>query len=194
MTNYLLMKPLIYVTQIGIFTYSKFILLKGYTRHAQSGMYKVDPNIIIANHEHANDPFAIVGSLSYKDFFALAPFCFMTANKFFDNPKLHYFALLAGCFPSHPSPRTQFSGIEMATRLVKRNYTLVMFPEGRRTEERIPAKTGIYQVLDQLDEVSIMLAHIHWNDRRIEYIRSKAITNHSLPPTVDDLMDQIYEL
>jgi 1-acyl-sn-glycerol-3-phosphate acyltransferase len=46
--------------------------------------------------------------------------------------------------------------------LLGQGYSVVMFPEGRRTKQRVKAKPGISRILEHHD-ASLLLCHINWH-------------------------------
>lgn len=179
--------------QFVIFTVTKIIILRGSSATPKTDFTK-GRHIIIANHSAALDPFAIVSSLRFRDFFRLAPFSFMTANVFMKPLWLRPFAWLAGCFPAHPGLGPY--GIQKAVLDVNNGYTLLIFPEGKRSKGmRIPAKHGIITILDQIPDSNMLFVHIKWKSTstthsiRVAYKRSNHIYR-----SPDEIMDEIYDL
>jgi 1-acyl-sn-glycerol-3-phosphate acyltransferase len=126
---------------------------------------KVDGKVVIAsNHVNQLDPFIIACFLPIRTIVKLLPYSFMTAN-------IYYYrwwqplAFLVGCFPAKPqsenSPTSAY-GVDAAVRLLNDGYSLVMFPEGKRTKKPIEAKPGISRIL-QKNPAQLMLCHIHWS-------------------------------
>lgn len=153
-------------------------------------------NIIVANHRASLDPFVLVSSLRVRDFFRLAPFSFMTANKFMEPLWLRPFAWAAGCFPAHPGLGPH--GIEKALTDIDSGYTLVMFPEGRRVrkrDDRPDAKPGIGIVLERSPKARLIMVHIEWQSRlTVEYVRLAYPQRKETPLAPNTIMDTVYLL
>lgn len=118
----------------------------------------------------------------------------MTANRFMKPLWLRPFTWAAGCFPSHPGLGAY--GIEKALNDLKDGYTLVIFPEGRRTKDTVTqAKRGIAAILQESPEAHLILAHIEW--KRTAVIKSIHLDyppQNSIPTDPDVIMRAIYTL
>ncbi len=123
------------------------------------------PLLIVANHQSMADPFIICGALPRVIFRRLAPIRFMVANGYMHSP-LKPFLFALGCFPARREANNPRSGIDYAVKLMKSGYTLLIFPEGRRTlPNQTTPKSGV-GVLAGLPGVQILPIHIHWRKRQ----------------------------
>jgi 1-acyl-sn-glycerol-3-phosphate acyltransferase len=126
------------------------------------------PIVIAANHTNDMDPFIIACFLPLKMIFRVFPYCFMTAN-------IYYYrlwkplAFLAGCYPA--KPRDEFAhpdsyGVDYSVKALAEGYSVVMFPEGRRTRKQIQAKPGISRIL-QIHKTQLLLCRMDWKSSSI---------------------------
>lgn len=177
-----------------IFSLSKIFILRGTQAVSIPPLSHVGPTIIATNHYHSLDPFAVVSSLPYRDFFRLAPFAFMTANYFYDRWWLRPFAWMAGCFPAKPSwfNGTPY-GVDGAVALLRAGYTLVMFPEGKRSTNREnAAKPGVVLILQQIKKPRLVIGRITWHKQRVQSVYFADRNNWTNDP--QDMLDAIYRL
>lgn len=179
--------------QFVLFIFTKIIILRGqratpYIRFTRSSY------LIAANHRSGLDPFVIVSSLRIRDFFQLAPFSFMTSNKFIQPPLLRPFAWAAGCFPAKPGLGAH--GIEKALSDLNDGYTVMIFPEGKRIKGiPEPPKRGVSVVLEQSPKTRIILSHIEWRTRySVRSIRLSSPVDRSHLATPEAIMQAIYKL
>jgi 1-acyl-sn-glycerol-3-phosphate acyltransferase len=122
------------------------------------------PVVIASNHANSMDPFIIACFLPLKTIFKVFPYAFMTAN-------VYYYgwwkplAFLAGCYPAKvkydKEPSNKY-GVGKSVELLKEGYSVVMFPEGRRTTTQIDAKPGISHILNGY-QAPLVLCHIYWD-------------------------------
>lgn len=181
------------IVQFVIFLLAKLIILRGH-RSSPRITLKQGSHIIAANHRSGLDPFAIVSSLRIRDFFRLAPFSFMTANRFMRPLWLRPLAWSAGCFPARPGIGAY--GVDKAVDDLKHGYTLVIFPEGKRTTAApLPAKPGIDMIISRTVNVRLILAHIEWHGpMKIQYMRVSYPPEKTMPTSGDSILASIYSL
>ena len=182
-----------FTTQFLIFlSFKLYLLIHRIPSQPSLAIKARTTHIIASNHQHALDPFVIVSNISFTDFFRLAPFCFITANIFY-KPWTIPFLWLAGCFRAKPGGRSSLYGIDGAVTLIRRGYTLVIFPEGRRTKLPLPAKRGLGEIMKQVGKVEVILARIQWSpEYKPKFIRMK-IPDHK-PITSEAVMEAVYTL
>lgn len=184
------------VSQFIIFSVCKLFVTHGKQAINIPETHKAQRTIIATNHHNMLDPFAIISSLRYRDFFRLRPIAFMTASYFFRIPWLRPLLWLAGCFPAHPMPNSnRLAGIEASIDFLDQGYTLFMFPEGKRVkDERVPAKRGITEILNLSPTSHLVLAYIRWTPgyKKIESIRYGELLEHPNDP--QKILDKIYGL
>lgn len=181
------------VVQFVLFVFTKVIVLRGH--HASPRIsFQHASYVIAANHPSGLDPFALLASLRFRDFFRLAPFSFMTANGFMRPLWLRPFAWAAGCFPAYPGLGPY--GIEKALSDLEHGYTLVMFPEGKRVQGAPPkAKHGIEIILQKAPHTHLTIARIKWRSAfAISSIRIAHSPQPATPRTADEIMGAIYSL
>jgi 1-acyl-sn-glycerol-3-phosphate acyltransferase len=192
----------------------KKILIRGFQlfillviRLAYLGRVKVDarhtgdvsgPVIIASNHANEMDPFIIACFLPLRTIFKLFPYVFMTAN-------VYYYkwwkpiAFLAGCYPSKPRSETENKsryGVGRSVKALQEGYSVVMFPEGKRTRERLEAKPGISLILED-QEAPLLLCRINWSGgkglKRIHLTVEGASANVDIK-NPDSIMKAVYKL
>lgn len=136
------------------------------------------PVVIASNHKNELDPFIITCFLPLRVIFSTFPYAFMTAN-------IYYYkwwrplAFLAGCYPAKPrhiNESLKKSGVAKSVELLADGYSVIMFPEGKRTGTRIDAKPGISRILEQ-SSAPLLLCHINW---------SKSKTRQFIRVTIDE--------
>lgn len=118
----------------------------------------------------------------------------MTANIFYRPLWLRPFAFLAGCFPAHEiKPDGPSFGVDAAVHFLNHDCTIVMFPEGKRTQGmRLPAKRGISLVLDKVPDAQLLIAKISWQKNTVNTIRFARYNGSSNQG--EDILDAVYDL
>lgn len=156
------------------------------------------PIVIAANHANELDPFIIACFLPLRTIFKVFPYKFMTAN-------IYYYrwwkplAFLAGCYPAKPkdeNARSDSYGVGQSIAGLQEGYSIVMFPEGKRTAQRIEAKPGISRILEGSD-ARLLLCRIVWglvNHPRLISLSLKAADTSLEATDPDAIMDTIYSL
>lgn len=126
---------------------------------------KADRRIIISsNHQCRIDHFLILAALPGRYYRQLVPYRFFTANDLFFFP-LNYILLLCGSFPAFQHRRWPY-GLEMAERLLNRQQTLFIFPEGKRSQWRQrPARSGVAVLAQAAPSCDILPASVLWRKR-----------------------------
>lgn len=183
------------ISQFIIFSVCKLFIARGKHAETTPTFHRNKRTLFAANHSNYLDPFAIISSLRYRDYFRLAPFTFMTASLFFKKPGLKPLLWLAGCFPAHPLPNSkQLAGIEASVDFLNNGYTVLIFPEGKRVKgDAVPAKRGITEILQQSPSSRLVLAHIHWaKPTKLGYLRLADLPKHPSDP--QEILDKIYKL
>ncbi len=183
-----------FITQLLMLVVLKYFILpqKRPARSISPFPLNDKPHIVVSNHRQGIDPCALLASLTYRDFFHLAPFAAMTANRFYDPWWIRVPAWLAGCFPAH-GPKGRY-GVEGAVYYLSKNYTLLMFPEGKRIPSgRGPAKHGISDILAQSPDAKLILYHIEWSGKRqVKFINTSY--PDSFPKDAESIMQRVYDL
>lgn len=181
------------IVQFFIFTFTKLFILRGRSASPRIS-FSSESNVIAANHHSGLDPFVIVASLRYRDFFRLAPFSFMTANRFMQPLWLRPVAWAAGCFPAYPGLGAH--GIDKAVESLNEGYTLVIFPEGRRAKSKpLEAKRGIEIILQRSPRTRLVMARIEWHSTAtVRSIRMAYPPDQTAPRTSKAIIDAIYAL
>jgi 1-acyl-sn-glycerol-3-phosphate acyltransferase len=165
-------------------------------RTVHPSLEKLDPNkktIVVANHRKAIDPFLICIFLPLNEFLKLLPFCYIVYRRFYYSP-LRPLLWLTGCFPTkNPKKESNIAGIEGAIRLIKRGYTLVIFPEGTRVkDEPVRIRTGVEVIAGQLDEpVQFITVHVTYKLSKI-HLAYGLVEEPGI--TAAELIDEVYKL
>jgi 1-acyl-sn-glycerol-3-phosphate acyltransferase len=124
---------------------------------------KAGPIVIASNHANSLDPFIIACFMPLRTIFKIFPYRFMTANVYYHR-WWKPLAWLAGCYPAKARAEGQDSkeyGVAFSTAAFKEGYTIVMFPEGKRTHAPGQAKPGISYILQDLG-VRPILCRLDW--------------------------------
>lgn len=187
-------KWVVAVCQIGI--YPGLILMRFFLVHKKlirTSKIEIskNPHVLYANHQSQLDPLLLCVSLPPKAIFKLIPYRFFVANAYFSNPLMASLLGLMGGFPAHPHSTKPF-GLDHARYLINTNQTVVIFPQGKRTTERI-AKPGI-SALAMEPNVRLMPMHIDWKNRLSCQIRVGEIRNHADQKLPEQLMQDVYDL
>ena len=149
------------------------------------------PHVIYANHQSQLDALLLPVAFPPSDILRLLPFRFFVANAYFKNPVSATFLKLMGGFPAQYYPNRSY-GLDHAMQLIGSNQTVVIFPQGMRTRERM-AKPGI-AVLAAEPGVRVIPIHIDWKSRFSCYVHAgTAITAGQAQPP-DRLMEFVYSL
>ncbi len=126
------------------------------SHHGQNASY-----VVYANHQSMLDPLIICASLPIRLIWRLMPFRFFVANTYLRGPvKLLIYAM--GGFPAYFDADKPY-GLDKARSLMASNQTIVIFPPGKRTRERI-ARRGI-SALAQEPDAHLIPIHIDWKHR-----------------------------
>jgi 1-acyl-sn-glycerol-3-phosphate acyltransferase len=191
--------------KIAIRIFQLFILLViriyyfGRVKVLVDGELKLNtPVVVVANHAHRHDPFIVSCFLPLKTVLKVFPYGFMTANVYYYK-MWRPVAFLAGCFPAKPkadsSPPESY-GVGAAVNLLNSYYSVVMFPEGRRTDTPIKAKPGITKILHH-HKSSVLLCHISWqqtNRGKMAVLTIKQADRKVDTSDPDAIMASIYSL
>lgn len=146
--------------------------------------------VIYANHQSKLDPFLICASLPIKTIKRLLPFRFFVKNSLYYG--FNKFLLKsAGCFPAQ-FVKNDLYGLGKARVLLRANQTIVIFPQGMRTKERI-AKNGIAELANE-PNVYLIPININWTSRWHCHIHIGKPFNSKPGETANQLMDRVYEL
>lgn len=152
----ILVRPIVWLLA-PLFIYRTVVLLKPEQLQGEK------PFIISSNHQCRIDHFLILVTLPWRSFLRLLPYRFFTANDLFIGP-LHPILLLCGSFPAFQHPRWPY-GLDIAQKLIKKNQTIFIFPEGKRSQWRQrPARSGV-AVLSQTVDCNILPVSILWKKR-----------------------------
>ncbi len=181
------------IVQFVLFILTKVFLLRG--RGASPHIaFDRGSHLVAANHRAGLDPFVILASVRFRDFFKLAPFSFMTANVFMQPLLLRPLAWATGCFPAYPGLGPY--GIDKAIDDLNHGYTVMIFPEGKRANgTRVEAKRGVRAILDGAPKAHLILAHIEWSSSvSVRSIRIAHLKGKAIPSTPNAVMDAIYKL
>lgn len=181
------------LVQFVLFILTKIFLLRGRTASPRI-TFDRGSHLVAANHHSGLDPFVILASVRFRDFFRLAPFSFMTANVFIQPLWIRPLAWATGCFPAYPGLGEY--GIDKAVSNLKDGYTVMIFPEGKRAKGKpVEAKRGVRVILDSVPEAHLILAHIKWDSSiSVRSIRIAHLEGKAIPSTPNAVVDAIYKL
>lgn len=120
------------------------------------------PHVLYSNHQSMLDPFLLTVALTPRQIVKLLPFRFFVANEYFNNPAIAFFFRIMGGFPAHFDEKRPF-GLEHAKSLLASGQTVVIFPQGKRTREKV-AKPGI-SVLASEPDIHLIPMSLNWESR-----------------------------
>lgn len=147
--------------------------------------------IIYSNHQSKLDPFVICASFPLLLFPTLLPFRFFVKNSFFSNRIIKSLLIFFGGFPSHSVPHKSF-GLEKARKLLNTNQTVVIFPQGGITKERI-AKRGI-SLLAIEPNVHLIPVHVRWHGLLYCKVTIGSPFTTTIPQSPEAFMERVYKL
>lgn len=117
--------------------------------------------VLYANHQSKLDPLIICASLPFKTIRRLLPFRFFVENSYFNGPAKTFLNAMGG-FPARYDSTRPY-GLEQARTLMTTGQTIVIFPPGVRTREKV-VKPGI-SILAAEPNTYLIPAHIDWQNR-----------------------------
>jgi 1-acyl-sn-glycerol-3-phosphate acyltransferase len=124
-------------------------------------IYVGGPVLIASNHSSSADPFSVITSMPFKLFIKLAPYKFMTADKWYYRFLIP--AWLSGCFPTKNilGKKTKRTGVEGAIRLMASGASVDICPEGKRLPvgTKAVAHSGVSRIYEATKR-PLILAHI----------------------------------
>jgi 1-acyl-sn-glycerol-3-phosphate acyltransferase len=160
-------KCLVVITQLFILATVRLIYFTRVKVRPNIKSELTNPVVIASNHFNEMDPFIIACFLPIKTILKVFPYAFMTAN-------VYYYrwwkplAFLAGCYPAKartPDDKEENFGVGRSLKLLRKGYSVVMFPEGKRTRGRLDAKPGISKIMSGF-EGKLLLCRVSWDSRR----------------------------
>lgn len=146
--------------------------------------------ILYGNHQSALDPLIICASLPLKTIRQLLPFRFFVENSYFKG-SMKVFLNIMGGFPAHHHP-TRSYGLDKARSLIATNQTIVIFPPGMRTREKI-AKPGV-SVLATEPNTYLIPIHIDWKHRWHCHVHIGKPLKGGVTHPPEQLMELVYSL
>lgn len=146
--------------------------------------------VLYANHQSQIDPFLITASLPSRTIAQLLPFRFFVNNSYLQGPRKALIYMMGG-FPAYPEPNKKY-GLERAKALLLSKQTVVIFPSGRRTRERI-AKRGISELATELN-VYLIPVYIDWKHRWRCRVHIGTPIKGGAIYSPEQLMQYVYEL
>lgn len=146
--------------------------------------------ILYGNHQSALDPLLICASLPFKTIRQLLPFRFFVENAYFKGSMKVLLNILGG-FPAHYHPARAY-GLDKARSLMATQQTVVIFPPGMRTREKI-AKPGV-SVLATEPNTYLIPIRIDWKHRWHCSIHIGKPLKGGVTHPPEQLMDVVYSL
>jgi 1-acyl-sn-glycerol-3-phosphate acyltransferase len=140
--------------------------------------------------------------LTFSTILKILPVGFMTHNAFYDSP-LRPLLWLAGCYPAkNPKNKHALFGVGASADLLKRKYSICIFPEGTRVrnKQRGEANWGVVKIHQESPQTPFILAHLEYNSGLKAWlhgnkwvVRYKLVQNpHFNDP--ESIMDEIFAL
>lgn len=191
-----LLKVWVYAAQIIIYPFlliARLLIVRNHLhRNTASHSLKKNVNYVLyANHQSRFDPFIICASLPFNAIKQLLPFRFFVENSYFKGSISKGFLGSMGGFPAHYEEGKSY-GLDRARALMASTQTIVIFPPGMRTRERI-AKPGI-SVLATEPDTYLIPAHIDWKHRLHCHVHIGTPIKVDVTQAPDQLMQHVYEL
>ncbi len=180
------------------FVITKLFFFVSRSKIKHVGDWSVDRDyhyVIAGTHVFWFDPFMATTALGWKRLRPLLPCRFIAAPKFLHRPWLRAMMRQLGSYPAH-SFRDWAYGIDASLQLMNQRHTIVIFPQGRMTQDRsLPAKRGVSVLADQ---PKTLIVPVHISRQRRGWLPSFSITvgipYRAAGAKPDDIMQRIYEL
>lgn len=148
-------------------------------------------HVVYSNHQSMFDPFIICASLPLRITSRLFPCRILVSNKYLTNLIGAFFIKLYGGFPAYPI-QNQLYGLDKAKSVLASNQTVLIFPTGMRTKERV-AKRGI-AVLANEPNVHLVPVYLNWKNRFTCQVIVGSAFKCNKPQTPEELMEIVYAL
>jgi 1-acyl-sn-glycerol-3-phosphate acyltransferase len=148
-------------------------------------------HVLYANHQSRLDPFLVCVALPPKTVLALLPFRLFVANSYFRNPMGAWLLALAGGFPAQAHPTRPY-GLRHARQMLAMGQTVVIFPQGKRTLERV-ARPGI-AALAREPEARLVPVRLEWRGRLTCRVHVGQGFGGAGTEQPDELMERVYRL
>lgn len=150
--------------------------------------------LIASTHQSQLDPFIVCGQLPPKLWRQLYPVRYMVHPGLWRRKLKRTIMINLGCFTTKPFGNYPH-GLEFATSCLNQNETVFIFPEGKRTTVRLPARRGVSE-LAQNPKVQIIPIRVQWDKRPIfrtfDVVIGKPFSGVGL--SADEILDRIYAL
>lgn len=146
--------------------------------------------VIYSNHQSKLDPFLIAASFPPSAIWRLLPFRFFVSNSYLSGIVKEFIYSMGG-FPAKYDDKKLY-GLDCARSLLHSGQTIVIFPQAKRTLERI-ARRGISELAAEPDTYLIPV-HLEWKRRwhcRV-HIGAPFQSNDGQSP--EQLMQKVYNL
>lgn len=152
--------------------------------------YEPDANFVLySNHQSKLDSFLITACLPTRAIWKLLPFRFFVLNTYLRGYQKSLIYLMGG-FPALYEEKLAY-GLDCARVLMKSGQTIVIFPQGKRTRERV-AKPGVARLAAE-PNTYLIPAHIDWKHRWLCRVHiGSPIKGGS--QSHEELMDIVYNL
>lgn len=150
--------------------------------------------LLASNHAHELDPFIIGAFIPPKILLKTFPYKFMVANVYYYR-WWKPFAWLVGSFPAskkHEGQNKETYGVGASRKFLGRGYSVFIFPEGKRTSDKITARSGIRYILEDSD-TELLLSRIVWNKKKIT-IHYELNKEDSIRSDPQKIIEEIYSL
>ncbi|MCA9349267.1 1-acyl-sn-glycerol-3-phosphate acyltransferase [Candidatus Saccharibacteria bacterium] len=151
------MKYLLKISHLSVWVYSK-LLLRFYIQLEVDKRVTISSSrskLFISNHTSLLDASLFIGSLTWREIWAVSPTRAILAKRYYYSPVLP-FAYLIGCFPARPlfPSLKRYAGVAASVRYLNDSQSVGIYPEGKRTPNvRIEARNGIVRILSSVKAV-----------------------------------------
>ena len=165
-------------------------------RSINSKSNHMSSSVIISNHISKVDPFAIMYSLSWRNFLRIFPVRFVAANKYISKPIQGRIIMTLGAFPAFRHDRFSY-GIQAARGYLSRGDSIMIFPEGQRVNEKLNKirgspkrlRTGASIIAKGYQVIPVLMKD---NGYRKYVIQGKPFKADNM--TIEQMMERVWEL
>jgi len=135
--------------------------------------------IIASNHPSKLDPFLILASISFREYFRLIPTRFVTSEDYLKKWNYKIFLIPLGCISN--KPKNGKRPLEIMEERIKKGETIFIFPRGELEKRGIKSepKVGAVYIEKNIKDCKIIPVNINFSDKLNfdNLFKRKIITN-----------------